>query len=242
MQSRAAIQSHTFWDVAKRQLGQPDRAPLDWQTHWWPSVVIHNSSAYGLSTCNPWAVCCGNVYSKGCGLSRVNKTRLRLSTRRKKTLKALSRTQAALYQHIRRAVVQAIIWNQATSVHMDIPDVKDWGWHKVNSGRWLPFWTTLEDNSKDCCILLQCCCAKSCRGNCKCSKAGVRCTGLCKCKGGCVNDEDDWFIYWFTDWLAIVIIVLISCFAVMNMLSKGTLVHSISVIFKKCPCISTEFA
>ena len=46
----------------------------------------------------------------------------------------------------------------------------------------------------------------------------------------------------FIDWLAIVIIVLISCFSLMNMLSKGTLVHSISVIFKKCPCISTEFA
>jgi len=29
MQSRAVIQSHTFWDVAKRQLGQPGRAPLD---------------------------------------------------------------------------------------------------------------------------------------------------------------------------------------------------------------------
>jgi len=59
----------------------------------------------------------------------------------------------------------------------------------------------------------------------------VRSTGLCKCEGGCVNNEDDLFIYWFIDRLAIVIIALMSCFSVMNMLNKGTLVHSISVIF-----------
>ena len=67
------------------------------------------------------------MYSKGCGLSRVNETRLRLFTSGKKTLEALPPTQAALYQRIRRAVLQAIIWNQATSVHMDTPDFKDWG-------------------------------------------------------------------------------------------------------------------
>ena len=75
------------------------------------------------------------IYSKGCGLSRVNETRLRLFTSGKKTLEALPPTQAALHRHIRRAVLQAIIWNQATSVHMDISDFKDWGWHKDNSGR-----------------------------------------------------------------------------------------------------------
>jgi len=125
---------------------------------------------------------------------------------------ALPPTQAALYQHNRTAVLQTIIWNQATSVIMDITDFKDWSWHKDNNGRWLPLSTTLEDSSKACSILVQCYCVKSCRGNCKCSKAGVRCAGLCKCEGGCVNSEDDWFIYWYIDWLAIVIIVLISCF------------------------------
>jgi len=76
---------------------------------------------------------------------------------------------------------------------MDTPDFKDWGWHKENSGRWLPFWTTLEDSSKACSILLKCCCVKSCRGNCKCSKAGVRCVAQVSgnVKGGCVNNEDD---------------------------------------------------
>lgn len=130
------------------------------------------------------------MYSKGCGLERVNEARLQLFSSGKKSLEALPPTQSALYQHIRRAVLQATIWSQATSVHMDIPDFQEWGWHKDSSGRWLPYWTALEDSSKACSILLQCGCMKSCTRNCKCSRAGVRCTGLCKCEGGCVNNED----------------------------------------------------
>ena len=41
------------------------------------------------------------------------------------TLEALPPIQAALYHHIHRTVLQAIIWNQATSVHLDIPVFKD---------------------------------------------------------------------------------------------------------------------
>ncbi|KAL8582187.1 hypothetical protein ACOMHN_004106 [Nucella lapillus] len=128
------------------------------------------------------------MYSKGLG--RVNEARFRLFTSGKKTLEALPPTQAALYQHICRAVLQNIFWTQATSVHQDIPDFHDWGWHKDSNGGWLPFWTTLEDSSKACSILLQCGCAKSCTGNCKWCRAGVRCTSVCKCEGGCVNNED----------------------------------------------------
>ena len=130
------------------------------------------------------------MYSKGCGVVRLNKARLRLFTSGKKTLEALPPTQAALYQHVRRAVLQTIIWSQATSVHMNIPDFQDWGWHKSSNREWLPFWTTLGDSSNACSILLQCGCLKSCRGKCKCSRAGVHCTVLCKCEGGCVNNDD----------------------------------------------------
>jgi len=35
-------------------------------------------------------------------------------------------TQAALYQHIRRIILQGTVWSQATSVHVDIPDFQDW--------------------------------------------------------------------------------------------------------------------
>ena len=46
------------------------------------------------------------MYSKGCGLDRVNEARLRLFTSGKKKLEALPPTQAALCQHIRRAKLQ----------------------------------------------------------------------------------------------------------------------------------------
>ena len=50
----------------------------------------------------------------------------------KKHLEALPPTQASLYQHIRRAVLQA---TQATLVYMDIPDFQEWGWHKDRNDR-----------------------------------------------------------------------------------------------------------
>ena len=79
------------------------------------------------------------MYSKGCGLVKVNEARLRLFNSGKKSLEALPPTQAALYQHIRTAMLQATLWSQATSVQQDIPDFQDWGWHKTSSGGWLPF-------------------------------------------------------------------------------------------------------
>ena len=131
------------------------------------------------------------MYCRTCGLDRVNEARHRLFTSGKKTLDNIPPTQAALFEHIKRALLQAcFLWCQATSVHQEIPDFSKWGWHKKSNGIWLPHWTTLEDSSKACSILLRCGCSKSCKGNCKCSRAGVRCTQLCKCEGGCINNED----------------------------------------------------
>ncbi|MPC48581.1 hypothetical protein E2C01_042358 [Portunus trituberculatus] len=128
-------------------------------------------------------------YSKSCGQKRVNEARHKLFTSRKKKLEDLPPTQAALYQHILRALLQTcFFWRQATSVQLDTPDFQDWGWQKTSTGEWLPFWTTLEDSSKACSILLRCGCEVSCTGNCKCSRVTVHCTVLCKCEGGCVNN------------------------------------------------------
>ena len=131
------------------------------------------------------------MYSKGCGLAKVNQARLRLFTSGKKTLENIPPTQAALFEHLKRALLQAsFYWNQATSVHQEIPDFSEWGWQKEDSDIWLPYWTTLKDASKLCSILLHCGCETSCTRNCKCSRAVVHCTGLCKCEGGCMNNDD----------------------------------------------------
>ncbi|KAJ8289764.1 hypothetical protein GJAV_G00005080, partial [Gymnothorax javanicus] len=119
------------------------------------------------------------MYSKGYGLVKVNEAIHRLFTSGKRTLENIPPTQAALFEHIKRALLQAsFYWNQATSVHQDIPHFSEWEWQKEDNGSWFPCWTKLEDVSKACSILLHCGCERSSRGNCKCSRAGVC---LCKC-------------------------------------------------------------
>ena len=67
------------------------------------------------------------MYSKGCGLAKVNEARHRLFTSGKETLENIPPSQAALFEHIKRALLQAsFYWNQATSVHQEIPDFREW--------------------------------------------------------------------------------------------------------------------
>ena len=47
------------------------------------------------------------------------------------------------------------------------------GGKREDNDIWLPHWTTLKDANKACSLLLHCGCARSCTGNCKCSRAGV---------------------------------------------------------------------
>jgi len=131
------------------------------------------------------------MYSKACGAASVNEARQRLFTSGSRSLENIPPTQAALFQHVKRALLQgSFFWRQATSVHQEIPNFGAWGWYKDDSNKWQPLWTTLNDASMACAILLHCTCRKSCTGRCKCNRAGVKCTALCKCEGGCVNNDD----------------------------------------------------
>lgn len=132
------------------------------------------------------------MYSKGCSATGVNLARYQLFSTGSKSLENIPPSQAALFQHIKRALLQAcFFWKQAIIPQQDIPDFSEWGWHKVQAADWQPLWTTLSDASDACAILLHCGCQKACTGRCKCSRAGVRCTVLCKCEGGCVNNSGE---------------------------------------------------
>ena len=127
------------------------------------------------------------MYNKSCSASTVNEARQQLFSHGSRTLEALPPTKAALFEHMKRAILQAcFIWNQADMCKQEIPDFSKWGWRfdeKIK--QWVPFWTTLADASASCALLLHCGCQKACQGNCKCTRARVRCTTLCKCAGGC---------------------------------------------------------
>ena len=73
----------------------------------------------------------------------------------------------------------------------NLKSLTQWGWQKDGSSTWQPLWSTLSDASMACSILLHCGCLKAYTGRCKCNRAGVRCTALCKCEGGCVNSVGD---------------------------------------------------
>jgi hypothetical protein len=112
------------------------------------------------------------MYSKGCGVARVNEARHRLFTNWSRSLENLNPTQAALFQHVERDLLQAsFYWDKATSVQQEIPDLSDWDWHKHGTSTWQPLWTTLTDASVACAILLHCACLKACQGRCKCKRA-----------------------------------------------------------------------
>ena len=75
-------------------------------------------------------------------------------------------------------------WGQCLIPKQSLPSPADWGWREDHN-TWRPLWTTLPEASKSCRELIRCGCTRNCRSNCKCSKASVSCTKLCKCEGHC---------------------------------------------------------
>ena len=76
------------------------------------------------------------MYSKGCGAAGVNEARLRLFTSGTKSLESIPPTQAALFQHEKRAILQSsFYWHQALSAQQEIPDFSGWGWQKARQGK-----------------------------------------------------------------------------------------------------------
>ena len=127
------------------------------------------------------------MYSKTCNKVTVNEARQSMFTHNLKSLENIPPTKGALYQHIKRTIlVTAYIWHVAFRKMLETPPPGSYGWEwNERLKQWAPYWTELDDASKACSILLHCGCKKSCSGNCKCAKAGKRCTALCKCEAGC---------------------------------------------------------
>uniref|UniRef100_UPI00358E7494 uncharacterized protein n=1 Tax=Myxine glutinosa TaxID=7769 RepID=UPI00358E7494 len=62
-------------------------------------------------------------------------------------------------------------------------------WQKSAMQGWQPVWTTLPEAVASCSELLRCGCQKGCRGLCKCVRAALKCTSLCRCSGNCDHNE-----------------------------------------------------
>ncbi|ELU07992.1 hypothetical protein CAPTEDRAFT_216620 [Capitella teleta] len=124
------------------------------------------------------------LYDKSSKATDVNEARKHIFTQKARSLENIPPTQAALEQHVKRAVLQAKIWNNSTEAVPSAIDPSKWGWVKEGS-QWKPLWTSLPEAAKCCYELIHCGCKKGCNGRCKCKKAGLKCTSLCVCGGGC---------------------------------------------------------
>ena len=94
----------------------------------------------------------------------VNEARKELFTRKGRAIDAISPTQAALMQHIKRTAYQAgHCWSQVMIPNPEIPSPNDWGWSKKPEGGWEACWTTLPEASQACRELVCCGCKEGCR-------------------------------------------------------------------------------
>ena len=71
------------------------------------------------------------MYSKGCGAKSVNEARHHLFTTGQKSLDNIPPIRASLYQHVKRALIQAsFYWSQAIVVQKNISNFSEWGWNR----------------------------------------------------------------------------------------------------------------
>ncbi|CAB3981604.1 Hypothetical predicted protein, partial [Paramuricea clavata] len=120
------------------------------------------------------------LYDRTSSLSSVNETRKELFCQKSPPMEKLPPTQDALLQHIRRTVYQAGIWTTSTQAEPVVPSPQDFAWTKV-ADSWVPVWMTMPEVSKACRELIKCVCKGDC-SKCKCVKANLDCSPLCKCK------------------------------------------------------------
>lgn len=120
------------------------------------------------------------LYDKTTPSSSINQIRKELFCQKNRAMDKLPPTEDALLQHIRRAVYQAGIWTTSTQTQQVIPSPQDFAWNKV-SEPWVPVWMTIPEVSRSCRELIKCFCKGDCK-NCKCGKANLDCSPLCKCK------------------------------------------------------------
>ena len=120
------------------------------------------------------------LYDRTSTSDSVNKARRELFSQKNHSLENLPPTQDALLQHVLSVTYQSGIWTNSVISDFEIPSPGEWGW-RLEDGQWQPIWTTLPPAAIACTELINCNCKKSCT-RCKCSRASLPCTDLCRCQ------------------------------------------------------------
>ena len=125
------------------------------------------------------------MYDRASELNDVNKCRQHLFTKKNRPVEGCPPTRDALLQRIKRAALQSSIWTTCIDKNQVQADYNEWGWI-LEDGCLSVRWITLPEAPKACQELVSCSCTKRCV-RCKSVTAGLNCTELCKCSGGCEN-------------------------------------------------------
>ncbi len=127
------------------------------------------------------------LYMSTSPLQSVNEARKIFFASGNRQIENIPPTRAALFQHAKRALLQAgHIWGKTLVVSYKVPSPTDWGWLK-GGDTWVPKWSTLPEASKACRERVKCTCKNNnCTGRCKCYKLTYHArTQLCSCGGQC---------------------------------------------------------
>ena len=127
------------------------------------------------------------MYDRGSSESNVNCQRQILFASKGREIENLPPTQDALSLHLLRVGYQAgHVWGQALIKEPQLPSPANFGWMwETSSGQWSVKWMTLPPAGEACRAVIKCGCTKGCRKQCKCKKADLMCTTLCRCGGCC---------------------------------------------------------
>ena len=83
------------------------------------------------------------MYDRSSTTCKVDEARFDLFARKQRAYDAIPPTQAALKEHVKRAVFQAgHLWGQSTLTEQKLPSPTNWGW-SLQDNVWTPKWTAL---------------------------------------------------------------------------------------------------
>ena len=123
------------------------------------------------------------MYCRSSDLTMVNEARMELYFQRSPNVERIPPTSNALLFHTKRAVYQCGVWSRCLLPKQDLPSPENYGWSRNDDQlvKWLPYWLTTKEASRECREFVKCACSQTCT-RCKCVLASFKCTLLCKCK------------------------------------------------------------
>ena len=124
------------------------------------------------------------MYSRTSILTSVNEARMNMYFSRTQNIENIPPTKNTFLFHTKRALFQSVVWSRCLDVLQNLPLPKDFWWKESDNSiiKWIPYWMSQSEASKECREFIKCACKATCSTSRYTYKgADLRCTLLCKC-------------------------------------------------------------